>query len=326
MWQRLQALIHELHSPLPPPRVRGRRLVVYNRRDSFGLTLAQGFFAEFHAVLGALKYAEAHGARELLVRFDSGLYLDPAHGPNWWAYFFDEVMPVHPGEGAPREVRCRGWHRYGPHFWNDSWAELAMPTNTAAAPYPMGADGSLRENRRLVRTYIRPRPEVVAAADEYLRAHTSGDELVLGVHFRGTDKTLDHPAQKPTFRAYEEQVERILRHYAPARFKIFMATDQVEAVLWAKARYGGQVFFLDDAPVSRADNPSLGVHKDSRFSPYARARAAVMTCLLLARCRHLLKNRSSLSDGALELNERLRWTMLLGDRVAHCDLLDGRRA
>jgi hypothetical protein len=49
-----------------------------------------------------------------------------------------------------------------------------------------------------------------------------------------------------------------------------------------------------------------------------------MKCLLLARSDHLLKNRSGLSDCALELNERLPWTMLLGDRVAHCDLLGAR--
>jgi hypothetical protein len=320
MRQSLRNLIHRARSPLPAPHVRGRRLVVYNRVDSFGLTLAQGFFAEFHSVLGALAYAEAHGACDVLVRFESGHYLDPARGPNWWAYFFAERMPVHPGEEPLREVRCRGWHRYGPHFWNDSWAELATPTNTAETPYPMGAADSLRECRRLARTYIRPHAEIMEDADAYLREHASADDFLLGVHFRGTDKSVDHPEQTPTFHAYEGEIERILRHYAPRRFKIFMATDQVECIEWARARYGSQAFFLDDAPVGRGDNRGLGVHKDARFSPFARARAAVMTCLLLARCHHLLKNRSSLSDCALELNDTLAWTMLLGERVAHCDL------
>jgi hypothetical protein len=320
--QNLRDTIQRLRSPLPLPRVRGRRLVVYARQDSFGLTLPQGFFAEFHAVVGALHYAERHGACDVLVRFTDGLYLDPPHGPNWWAYFFEERMSVQPGPARPREVRCRGWHRYGPHFWNDSWADLAMPVNTAESPYPLGDVSALRECRRLVKTYIRPRPAIVEEVDAYLRDRASGEDFLLGVHFRGTDKSVDHPAQKPTFAAYEEQIERILAHYAPWRFKIFVATDQIECVEWATARYGQRAFFLDDTPLSRADEPNLGVHKDTRFPAYERAKGAVMTCLLLARCHHLLKNRSSLSDCALEMNESLPWTMLLGDRVAHCDLLD----
>jgi hypothetical protein len=307
---------------LPRPRVRGRRLVVYNRVDSFGLTLAQGFFSEFHAVLGATKYAETHGACDVLVRFDSGPYLDPAHGPNWWAYFFEELIPIRPGGPSPQEVRCRGWHRYGPHFWNDSWVDLATPTNSPEKPYPLGAAESLRECRRLAKDHIRARAAIVEATDAYLREHTEGVDFLLGVHFRGTDKSVAYPSQAPSFSAYDQQIERILRHYAPRRPMVFMASDQLECIEWATRRYGSMVFVLQDAPLSTAYNPSMPVHKDRRFSPYARAKAAVMTCLLLARCQHLLKNRSSLSDCALELNERLPWTMLLGSQVAHCDLIE----
>jgi hypothetical protein len=307
---------------LPMPRVRGRRLVVYNRADSFGLTLAQGFFSEFHAVLGAVKYAELHDACDVLVRFESGLYVDPAHGPNWWAYFFEELIPIRPGDRSPREVRCRGWHRYGPHFWNDSWVELATPTNSAETPYPIGAAESLRECRRLVKAYIRARAPILEAVEAILGEHAEGADFLLGVHFRGTDKAVSYPTQTPTFDAYAQQIERILRHYAPRRPKVFVASDQLEYIAWATRRYGSMAFALQDSPLSSPDNPGLAVHKDPRFSPYAKARAAVMTCLLLSRCQHLLKNRSSLSDCALELNEALPWTMLLGDRVAHCDLIE----
>jgi hypothetical protein len=316
-WEQLS----RLRSPLPLPRVRGQRLVVYNRVDSFGLTFAQGYFSEFHAVLGAVRYAEQHGAREVLVQFDTGYYLDAGQGPNWWAYFFEELIPVNPEPGKAGEVHCRGWHRYGPHFFNDSWVDLATPTNSAQTPYPVGAAESLRECRRLAKRYIRIKPAIVEAVDGYLKEHAQGADFVLGVHFRGTDKTTDHPAQRPSFDAYERQIERILGHYAPQRPRLFVASDQLECVEWAARRYASQAFFLAGAPVSSADKPSLAVHKDPRFSPYVKARAAVMKCLLLARCDHLLKNRSGLSDCSLELNERLPWTMLLGERVAHCDLL-----
>lgn len=313
-----------MHSPLPLPRVRNRRLVVYSRVDSpFGgrLARAQGLFSEFHAVLGALTFAEFNEAREVLVHFDTEYYLDAARGPNWWAYFFDELMSVNPRSGSVEEVHCRGWHRYGPHFFNDSWSELSTPTNSVRQPYPLSAAESLRECRRLTRRYIRVKPWLVDQVDSYLREHTEGADFVLGVHFRGTDKSFQHPAQAPSFSGYEQQIERLLHHYAPRNPKIFFATDQTEFLEWATQRYRDRACFLANSPVARASTRSQGgVHHDPRFSPFEKGRTAVLACLLLSRCGHVLKNRSSLSDCALEFNESLPWTMLLGDEVAHCDI------
>ena len=313
-----------MRSPLPIPRVRNRRLVVYSRVDSplgARLARAQGLFSEFHAVLGALKFAEVNEARDLLVRFDSEYYLDEARGPNWWAYFFDELMPVNEGRGPLEEVHCRGWHRYGPHFFNESWTALSIPTNSARQPFPLGAPESLDECRRLTRAHIRVKPWMAAEVEGFLRSNTEGADFVLGVHFRGTDKTVQHPGQAPSLAAYERQIERLLDHYGPRKPKIFFAADQRGFLDWAESRYGDRACFLANTPVADASAKSQGgVHHDRRFSPFEKGRTAVLTCLLLSRCRHLLKNRSSLSDCALEFNESLPWTMLLGDDVAHCEV------
>ena len=311
-----------MNSPLPLPHVTGRRLVVYNRVDSLWglLSKAQGLFSEFHAVLGALKFAEENAAREVLVSFDSAYYLDASRGPNWWAYFFEELMPIVSGSGPAAEVHCRGQHRYGPHFFNESWTALSIPTNSALRPFPMGAPESLRECRRLVARYVRVKPWMLAEVDEFFREHASDADFVLGVHFRGTDKTFDHPSQAPSFGGYERQIERLLNHYAPSNPKILVATDQSDFLDWAVRLYGDRACFIANAPMGQSTSP-LGVHKDPRFAPFEKGRSAVLKCLLLSRCHHLLKNRSSLSDCSLEFGAALPWTMLLGDQVAHCDLM-----
>ncbi|MBK5254692.1 MAG: hypothetical protein JJE39_01525 [Vicinamibacteria bacterium] len=313
-----------MYSLLPLPRVRDRRLVVYSRVDSpFGgrLAQAQGLFSEFHAVLGALKFAEAQEASEVLVRFNNAYYLDAARGPNWWAYFFSKLMPLKEGRDPVEEVHCRGWHCYGPHFFNESWTALAVPTNSVRQPYPLGAAESLRECRRLTRRHIRVQPWMVDQVDEHLREYTTGADFVLGVHFRGTDKSTHFPTQRPSFEGYGRQIERLLQHHAPHRPKIFVATDQAEFLEWATRRYGSRICSLANSPMADASTRSRGgVHHDPRFSPFEKGRTAVLTCLLLSRCAHLLKNRSSLSDCALEFNESLPWTMLLGDEVAYCDV------
>ena len=47
---------------LPEPDVRDRMMVLYARQGFRRLSAWAGMFSEFHSVLGALAYAEAHGA------------------------------------------------------------------------------------------------------------------------------------------------------------------------------------------------------------------------------------------------------------------------
>jgi hypothetical protein len=142
------------------------------------------------------------------------------------------------------------------------------PTNSAQTPYPVGAAESLRECRRLAKHYIRIKPAIATAVDGYLKEHAQGADFVLGVHFRGTDKTTDHPAQRPSFDAYERQIERILQHYAPQRPRLFVASDQLECVEWAARRYGSLAFFLAGAPSAAPT---------SRRWPCTRTRASLRT-------------------------------------------------
>ena len=73
-----------------------------------------GLFSEFHSVLGALAYAEAHGAAGVRVDFRSPLYVDPARGPNWWTYFFErDLMPIG-SRSSSGEVHLNGRHEIRP--------------------------------------------------------------------------------------------------------------------------------------------------------------------------------------------------------------------
>lgn len=306
-----------LRCPLPAPRVRGRTLVVYNRRDSlWGLTKVQGLFSEFYAVLGALRYAEQHDAAAVRVRFDSPLYLDPVRGPNWWAYFFAEEMPLRAAAATAHAVHARGWQRFGPHAWNDSWTSEIIPRNSSRQPYPLDSAAELHEAARLTRRYIRVHPEWQARADAFMTARCEPGDFVIGLHFRGTDKALAYPYRSPAFATYEREVDRILAERRPARHRIFVATDQAEFADWARERYGGRMFLQEDAPRLPAGDALGrlgGTHKHPAIPAGLKGDAAVLKCLLLARCHHLVKNRSSLSDAALAFNPRLPWTFILSD-------------
>jgi len=71
--------------------VYNKQMVVYSMPETY-FTRAQGMFADFLAVIGALHYATLHRAAAVRVYFDNVFYVEPERGPNWWAYFFKPVM------------------------------------------------------------------------------------------------------------------------------------------------------------------------------------------------------------------------------------------
>lgn len=324
----LRARKLRLRSPLPEPSVRDRTLVVYNRRDTLGgLSKVQGLFAEFFSVLGALHYAERHGAVAVRPHFDSSLYLDPARGPNWWEYFFTGPLVLDPARPSRGEVHCRGLHRYGPGCWNDNWSQRIFPRSSYLRPYPIDSAAELREAARLTQRYVRIAPALAAQVDALWRRHVAPGEFVIGLHLRGTDKVESYPHRSPAFAVYLDHLARVLAAHGLARHKIFVATDQMDYAAAARAALGDRCFLLDDTPRLAAADPvarALGTHKHPGFGPGAKGTSALLDCLLLARCDYLIKNRSALSDAALAFNPRLPWTFILDDgEVYHGASADG---
>ncbi len=299
------------------PDVRGKTLVVYNRRDTLWgwISKQQGLFSEFFAVLGALAYAEDGGAAGVTVRFDSDLYLDRSRGDNWWAYYFAPRMRCLAGSETDGEVHYnRAWRRFGPHGWNLSWTSQILPRRPAGVPYPIDAAPALRRAAELTARYIRVEPALRARVDMFREQHF-GDAFVIGVHYRGTDKKQLYPYVSPAYSLFETEIQRVLEARTPARYRLFVATDEVEFAEWAGARFGGHVVCCPSAPrLSAADTRAgrTGTHKSDRFTPYIKGESAVLDCLLLATCQYLVKNRSSLSDVSLAFNPGLPWTQILG--------------
>lgn len=311
-----------LRSPLPEPRVRDRLIVIRHRSDTLWgwLSKQQGLFSEFFAVLGALRYAELHHAAGVRVEFTSALYRDPARDANWWSYFFEPLMWIDAPRPDARVVRCNGWTRFGPHAWNDSWTSQIIPGNTALKPYPIDAADEFREVARLTARHIRVRPEWLAQTDAFLANHTAPSDFIIGVHHRGTDKINVFPYRSPDYRVYAEQIDAVLARRQPDSWRIFVATDETEFADWARSRYGDRVILRTDTPRLSASDLSArrtGTHKNLSLSGQLKGGTAVLDCLLLSRCHHLVKNRSSLSDISLAFNPGLPWTFILDDTLVY---------
>jgi len=310
-----RAIRNIVRRQLPEPDVRGRTMVVYARQGLRKKSAWAGMFSEFHHVLGALAYAERHDAAGVRVDLRSALYVDRDRGPNWWTYFFSRAdMRIRPGKPAGEvhlASRLAKFGRYG------GFCDLV--NGETPYFYPMTYGIARGELHRLLCAHVELRPEIRAEAQRITLRLIPGDDFVVGVHYRGTDSTHsafglinDYRTAPVPYATYAHEVRRVLDQAAPARYRVVVATDEVDFLDFMRCEFGGgRIACLAEAPRVRAGG--AGVHFDSTLpiSNYEKGKSGLVDCLLLAASNYLVKGRSNLSDASLVFNPSLPYSLCL---------------
>ena len=158
---------------------------------------------------------------------------------------------------------------------------------------------SLSRGSDLAKKYFVIHPAVQAEVDQFWVDHGL-DGNVLGVHYRGTDKSDEAP------RVEYETMTRYVRAYLdehPEVSAIFVSSDERRFVEYAT------VSFNDVPVVAREDfrraETMQPVHQDLDNIISIQG-DAVLSCLLLARCGGLIKTASFLSAFSALLNPEMR--------------------
>jgi hypothetical protein len=271
-----------------------------------------GLFSEFQSVLGALAYAEAHGAAGVRVDFRSPLYVDPSHGPNWWTYFFrDDRMRTNGAADERGEVHLYDvvakYGRYG------GFSDLVQGRTPYL--YPMTCGIGRSDLERLFCAHMHIRPELHDTAARFVSSSFDPGAYVVGVHYRGTDAThnwtgaFTHYRTTPvSYRAYADEVRWALERAAPAAYQIFVATDEMEFLEFMRRDFGDRVVAFEGSPRAHARGQAVHLDRTLPVSNYEKGRSAVVDALLLAATSYLVKGRSNLSDASLVFNSRLPYS------------------
>jgi len=334
-----------LRARLPEPDVRGRTMVLHSRRTFPKVTRNgirsdfHGLFSEVHSVLGALAYAEDHGAAGVRVDFRSPLYEERDRGPNWWTYYFEsDVMRIHP-RGPQRGTRV-GVEPRGPQRGTRVGVELDVFATAPAVDlnavltkygrfggfsdivggplaylYPMMYGISRQALHRLLNAYIHVRPEILDEVQRFVTARFEPGAFIVGVHYRGTDSThkwtgaLNHYRMSPVpYQAYVDEVRRVLDMASPSAYQVFVATDEIDCLEFMERRFGGRLIALDNAPRVRPYQQAVHLDRTLTVSNYQKGKSALVDCLVLAAASYLVKGRSNLSDASLAFNPQLPYS------------------
>ena len=271
-----------------------------------------GLFSEFHSVLGALAYAAANGAAAVRIDFRSPLYLEPGRETNWWASFFrDSLLPLtaEPPDGP--DVHLNGviarYGRYG------GFSDLVQGETPYL--YPMTYGLSRQELKQLADAHARVRPEILESAERFTAERFEPGAYVVGVHYRGTDAThswggrLTHyRTERVPYRAYADEVRRVLEAASPRVYQVFVATDEIECLEFMSREFGDRLVSNDSAPRVHASRPAVHLDQTLPVSGYQKGTSAIVDSLALARTSYLVKGRSNLSDASLVFNPQLAYS------------------
>jgi len=220
------------------------------------------------------------------VDFGDGLYYDAAVGPNWWQYYF-EAIDEGRESGAPERVVSPYYHD-----WCAQQVERRLPREAAAA---------------VIDRYIKLRPGIRQVVDRYVGEHWR-DGFVIGIHYRGTDKSEDAP--RVPYERVATVVRESIHRAGNARCRLFLATDEQAFLDFMRSRFPSELLFREMFR-SVDGRPTDVVNADGN---YKKGEDALVDCLLLSRSHHLIRTASNLSLCSTLFNTRLPETLLNRER------------
>ncbi len=247
---------------------------LYIEKDSFVVyenAGTSGMFAMFSGILGALDYYDQGQLKGIRVDLNDGPYLDSAHGPNWWNYFFSPV-DLGDSSGKIHAITIED-HLHLAH---------------------KGFHMSRHRASELIQKYVHVSPGIQEEVDAFVRAHFD-NHFVIGVHHRGTDKVTEMPLipYERTINTLNEVIAN-LKPEQKVNFKIYVASDDQHFLTYLTQLYPEKLIYGDF--VRSEDETPLHLGNDARYgSVYQKGKEALLECLLLARCQYLIRPWSSLS-------------------------------
>jgi Nodulation protein Z (NodZ) len=248
-----------------------------------------GMFAAAIQILGQLAIYETKDPVEidgLLIDFGTlGLYYDPGYGPNWWNYYFEPICIGNPEKGvvsqSPKSCYYQGFKK------------MRRTTRSQAS--------------ELVKKYIHVRKPILEKAEQFVSRHFT-DFYVIGVHYRGTDKSREAP-RVPYEKVFQMIAEQLPQN-KPCR--IFIATDEQKFLEEARQMFPGSVIACE----AHRSETERGVHLSHRNS-YAVGEEALIDALLLSKCHLLVRTSSNLSLWSTYFNPELPVILLNNSYRSH---------
>lgn len=228
-----------------------------------------GFFSMFRGTVGTFLVAEQNQLDPIVV-WQNTLYNDNQFD-NAWEYYFEQVSDY--DMRKDRVHRCQ--HNILPREFN-----------------------TRLEMNRLISKYVKVKQEIEDKVSDIV---SDLGENPLGVHVRMTDKhnCTNHgepETGKPkSVELYQNHIDKNLEQNDS---KIFLATDDFDVLEHMKGRYNDKIVTTDCI----RSTGHKSIHHDLKGNNREKGEQVLIDCLVLSRCRHIIKGISNVALCAMFWN------------------------
>jgi Nodulation protein Z (NodZ) len=229
-----------------------------------------GLFAQLTWCTEVLEYCEQRGLKAQLSA-TSPNYRDPSRSPNWLSYFFEIADLI------PQVDFCIS------EFGELRVADRYLKRRT------------IESTSELVSRNMPLKKEIRNQLDGFCREHFD-NEKVLGIHYRGTDKTDEAP--RVSWKLMHDTVSNYLQANSEVA-RIFVASDEPLFEDYIKDSFT----FLQ--VIASTSGFEANYKADLGTANYKKGEEALLDCLLLSRCSALIRTTSFLSAWASIFNPAL---------------------
>ena len=266
-----------------------------------------GFFVQFMVVLNQLEYAEAARLTPV-VNFDQefNFFMDSSRGRNVWEYYFEPVADL--SSDTLENMDSGRIIRLFPHEQAKRMSARNRIPDLNKEQLAQWYRNRRESRSELVKRYIRVKPHIQQKVERFVDRHM-GDNPVLGVHVRGTDKGWRRDGRRYDFPldlgriVPPQEYWPMVDEYSDAHpgCKVFVATDQQDFLEAFVDRYGDRIIWHGDTRSLTGRNT---MH-DEGVDPYQKGEDVLVDCLLLARCHFLIRCMSNVGESATYFNPEL---------------------
>jgi hypothetical protein len=164
------------------------------------------------------------------------------------------------------------------------------------------------DGARILNKYLRIKPHIQSIVDRFWRVHNING-LVVGVHFRGTDKVTEAP--RVSWPHILSVVQKCLQKYDSAE-AVFVASDEQGFIDFIKSSaINVPIYSHDDYYRSHDGRPIHTTEEGGGCRRgYKKGEDALVNALLLAKCGVLIRTTSFLSAWASLFNPELKVILL----------------
>lgn len=252
-----------------------------------GVRKGDGFFAEYRRTLNYLYYADKHGLLPVVYYSSDYLYAEreTINGyTNPYEYYYKQ--PV----GISVDSALTSCNVVRNEFAHSFYAEhLKVDENGYVIE-----DKYIAEMAKIAQKYIRYEDNMMKYLDDSSR-DILHQQKVLGVHYRGGDFKKNFK-NHPSLVSLDEYADEINKALEEKQFdKIFVATDDSEALSFFEQKYGDLVLSYSDVIRTKNDESVAFSENERVHHHYLLGREVLRDMYTLAQCDGLIAGRSQVS-------------------------------